>query len=112
MPHFRFRAIEANTVQALSTPLVDALETLMKSPRAHFTIEHIGAQFYFEGQAFAAYPFVEVLYFDRGQEVQDEIAKRVTQVVRDAMGKPEQDVAVIFTKLTPSDYYDNGRHYG
>ncbi|MCL1037000.1 DUF1904 domain-containing protein [Shewanella submarina] len=112
MPHFRFRAIEAEAVQRLSKPLVDALEELMQSPRPHFTIEHIPAAFFFEGEATAAYPFVEVLYFDRGQQVQDEIARRVTQIVRDAMGKPEQDVAVIFTKLNPSDYYDNGSHYG
>ncbi|BDM63555.1 hypothetical protein NFHSH190041_10070 [Shewanella sp. NFH-SH190041] len=112
MPHFRFRAIDAQQVKQVSTPLVDALAELMNSPRAHFTIEHIPAQFFAEGEDFAAYPFVEVLYFDRGQDVQDEIARRVTQLVRDVMEKPEQDVAVIFTKLTPSDYYDNGRHYG
>ncbi|MGL4473012.1 MAG: DUF1904 family protein, partial [Shewanella sp.] len=108
MPHFRCRAMTAEQVQALSTPLVDALGELMNSPRAHFTIEHIPASFFAEGEAIAAYPFIEVLYFDRGQQVQDEIAKTVTQLVRTAMNKPEQDVAVIFTKLTPSDYYDNG----
>ncbi|MBV7314536.1 DUF1904 family protein [Shewanella sp. NIFS-20-20] len=112
MPHFRCRAMTPAQVQALSTPLVDALAELMNSPRAHFTIEHIPATFFVDGQVSPAYPFVEVLYFDRGQEVQNDIAKRVTQLVRDAMAKPEQDVAVIFTTLTPSDYYDNGAHYG
>lgn len=111
MPHFRFRAIDADKVQQLSKPLVDALAELMESPREHFTIEHIPASFFFEGEAFAAYPFVEVLYFDRGQQVQDEIAIRVTQIVRDALAKPEQDVAVLFTKLDPAGYYDNGKHY-
>ncbi|NVP00065.1 DUF1904 family protein, partial [Photobacterium damselae subsp. damselae] len=35
----------------------------------------------------------------------------ITAAVRKAMDAPEQDVAVIFTALTPAAYYDNGEHY-
>lgn len=112
MPHFRFRAISAEKVQQLSTPLVDGLHELMDCPKAHFTIEHIPSNFYFEGNATESYPFVELFYFDRGQHVQDEIAKRVTALVREILEKPNQDVAVIFTKLERASYYDNGQHYG
>ncbi|CAM3503752.1 DUF1904 domain-containing protein [Parendozoicomonas haliclonae] len=111
MPHFRFRAIAPEYVQQLSQPLVDELHTLMESPEGDFTIEHIPASFFFAGQPSDAYPFVEVLYFDRGQAVQDEIARVITRLVREANGQPEQDVAVIFTHLQPVNYYDNGEHY-
>lgn len=112
MPHFRFRAMTTEQVAQISTPLIDELYELMDCPKAHFTIEHIPSQFFFDGQAQKAYPFVELLYFDRGQQVQDEIAKRVTQLVRNILNNPTQDVAFICTKLEPAGYYDNAKHYG
>ncbi len=110
MPHLRFRAVEPQTVQALSAPLTDALQPLMKSPREDFTFEYIYTTFYQEGEVSQAYPFVEVLWFDRGQEVKDQSAQIITQQLRGVVGE-DVDVAVIFTALNPSDYYDNGEHY-
>jgi len=110
MPHFRFRAVEPQTVQTLSKPLTDALESLMKSPREDFTFEYIYTTFYHEGEVSSAYPFVEVLWFDRGQEVKDTVASIITQQVCDVIGE-DIDVAVIFNALKPEDYYDNGEHY-
>ncbi|SPY30842.1 Domain of uncharacterised function (DUF1904) [Photobacterium damselae] len=43
MPHLRFRAIDFDTVKALSTELVDELQPLMDCPREDFTLEHIPA---------------------------------------------------------------------
>jgi hypothetical protein len=54
---------------------------------------------------------VEVLWFDRGQEVKDKVAVVITEQIRSALGK-ELDVAVIFIALEPASYYDNGSHYG
>lgn len=111
MPHLRFRAVEFDTVKALSTALVDDLQPLMDCPREDFTLEHISTTFIFDGEVSDAYPFVEVLWFDRGQEVQDKVARKITEALRVALEEPEQDVAVIFTALTASGYYDNGEHY-
>ncbi|NMU33992.1 DUF1904 family protein, partial [Vibrio parahaemolyticus] len=72
--------------------------------------EYIYTTFFNEGEVSAAYPFVEVLWFDRGQEVQDEVAKLITQQVRGIAGA-DIDVAVIFSALSPKAYYDNGEHY-
>lgn len=111
MPHLRFRAIDTQHVQTISTQLVDALQPLMNCPREDFTIEHIPSTFVFDGKVSQAYPFVEVFWFDRGQEVQDAVAVHLTALVRQAMANENQDVAVIFTALTPGAYYDNGEHY-
>ncbi|MCQ1059433.1 DUF1904 domain-containing protein [Photobacterium sp. ZSDE20] len=111
MPHLRFRAVEFDHVKALSTKLVDYLEPLMACPREDFTLEHVSTTFIFDGEVSDAYPFVEVLWFDRGQEVQDQVAQLITEAVRAEFEEPEQDVAVIFTALTASAYYDNGSHY-
>ncbi len=110
MPHLRFRAVEPQTVQVLSAPLTDALQPLMKSPREDFTFEYIYTTFYQEGEVTQAYPFVEVLWFDRGQEIKDQCAEIITQQVRGIVGE-DVDVAVIFIALNPADYYDNAKHY-
>lgn len=111
MPHLRFRAVDFDAVKALSTELVDALQPVMACPREDFTLEHIPASFIFDGEVSDAYPFVEVLWFDRGQETQDQVAALITASVRKALDNNEQDVAVIFTALSATAYYDNGQHY-
>ncbi|UTV29216.1 DUF1904 domain-containing protein [Photobacterium atrarenae] len=111
MPHLRFRAVEFDNVKAMSTALVDELQPLMACPREDFTVEHVSTTFIFDGEVSDAYPFVEVLWFDRGQEVQDKVAEVITRAVREELEDAELDVAVIFTALSPTAYYDNGRHY-
>ena len=110
MPHLRFRALEPQTVQAISETLVDELQPLMACPREDFTLEYLFSTFFFDGEVSAAYPFIEVCWFNRGQEVQDQVAQIITDKVRDVLQK-EVDVAVVFTALNPNEYYDNGQHY-
>ncbi len=110
MPHIRFRAVEPQAVQSLSKSLTDDLQPLMDCPREDFTFEYIYTTFFTEGEVSAAYPFVEVFWFDRGQKVQDQVAKAITKQVRTIVGE-DIDVAVIFTALSPKAYYDNGEHY-
>ncbi|NLS14244.1 DUF1904 domain-containing protein [Vibrio sp. SM6] len=111
MPHFRFRAVQPDLVQTIAKPLTDTLAPVMNSPREDFTFEYIPSTFFFDDAISAAYPFVEILWFDRGQSTQDHVAKTVTAQVRDALGA-DVNVAVIFTALVPSAYYDNAVHYG
>ncbi|GLT19499.1 hypothetical protein GCM10007938_32810 [Vibrio zhanjiangensis] len=110
MPHLRFRAIEPSLVEVLSKSLLDALQPHMNCPREDFTFEYVNTTFYHEGQVSQAYPFVEVLWFDRGQETQDAVATLITQHIRDILDA-DVDVAVIFTALEACAYYDNGDHY-
>lgn len=111
MPHFRFRAIDVAKVRNLASPLISNLQGLMQCPAADFTIEHIPSTFIgFEDKP-GPYPFVEILWFDRGQEVQDRTAEIITRLVREELGSGEECVAVIFHSLTKTAYYDNGAHY-
>lgn len=110
MPHLRFRAVEPQIVQSLSKSLIDELQPHMDCPREDFTFEYIYTTFYHEGEVTPAYPFVEVLWFDRGQKTQDAVASIITQQVRGMFGE-DVDVAVIFTALNAFGYYDNGKHY-
>lgn len=82
----------------------------MGSPREDFTFEYIYTTFFHEGEVSPTYPFVEVFWFERGQEVRDTVAQVVTKQVKEIVGE-DNNVAVIFTALEPSAYYDNAKHY-
>ncbi|MBU2898541.1 DUF1904 domain-containing protein [Vibrio hepatarius] len=110
MPHLRFRAMEPQSIQILSKSLIDDLLPHMDCPREDFTFEYVYTTFYHEGQVSQAYPFVEVLWFDRGQETQDAVATIITKQIRHIIAE-DVDVAVIFTALDATAYYDNGEHY-
>ncbi len=110
MPHIRFRALPVETVNHISKNALSELAIMMDCPQEDITFEYIHSSFFYDGERTDAYPFVEVLWFFRGQAVQDEVAKYLTQQVRNALML--EDVAIVFLPLTPSNYYDNGNHYG
>jgi len=100
--------MQRDIVVAISETLVEQLAELTKAPAAHFTIEYIPAEFIatrFGGQA---YPFIELFWFDRGQEMQDAAAQLITSIVK---SKLEMDVAVVVQPIQRTNYYDNGQHY-
>ena len=111
MPHLRFRGIDKAPLLRLSTPLVEQLSALTGAPQAHFTLERVETEFIIAGETVPGYPFVELLWFDRGQTVQDQAAQLITRLVKAELGD-SQDVAVIVLPLTRSAYYDNGQYYG
>lgn len=111
MPHLRFRGIAPEPLAQLAPSLVQQLSELTGAPVAHFTLERVQTEFIIAPEPGTGYPFVELLWFDRGQVVQDAAAKLITAAVQDALGA-QTDVAVIVLPLTRTAYYDNGQHYG
>ncbi|WP_413584736.1 DUF1904 domain-containing protein [Bdellovibrio sp. HCB274] len=109
MPHLRFRGINQDQVAKLSQTLPNNLAATMETTEDNFSIEHIHTDFFSKGQKGGAYPFVEVLWFQRSQEIQDQSAKIITEQVKQYC--PNDDVAVIFVSLTKSAYYENGSHF-
>jgi hypothetical protein len=111
MPHLRFRGIDKAPLLRLSSQLVDQLSALTGAPKAHFTLERVETTFIIAGETVPGYPFVELLWFDRGQTVQDQAAQIITTLIKAELGA-QQDVAVVVLPLTHTAYYDNGQHYG
>ncbi|WP_407313931.1 DUF1904 domain-containing protein [Desulfosporosinus sp. SB140] len=108
MPQIKIRGIETTAVCKLSKQLIDELEALTQSPRDYFTLEVIHSTFVMDGEIAQGYPFVEIAWFDRGQEIQDQVALAVSQVLNRA-GYPNVDI--MFTVLERTHYYENGEHY-
>jgi len=108
MPHIRVRGMYEEDVRSLAPTFVDQIEKLVECPRDHISIEVVPTIWITEAGACEAYPFVEMHWFDRGQEVQDKVASALTDTVLE-MGFEE--VAVVFYALQENKYYDNGQHY-
>ncbi len=111
MPHLRCRGLARETVVAISETLVERLSELTKSPSAHFTVEYIPSEFIPTRFGGNAYPFIEVFWFSRPQEVQDAAAQIISDVVKAEIGDIGE-VATVFHQLEKTAYYDNGKHYG
>ena len=109
MPHIRMRAVKKEHVQELSASLAKELAPAMKTAIDNFTFELVQTQFFSSGQETVSYPFVEVLWFARSQEVQDECASIITRQIK-KIG-PYEDVVVVFHVLLQESYYENGIHF-
>ncbi len=109
MPHIRMRAVKKEHVQDLSASLAKELAPAMKTAIDNFTFELVQTQFFSSGQETVSYPFVEVLWFARSQEVQDECASIITRQIK-KIGRYE-DVVVVFQVLLQESYYENGIHF-
>ena len=108
MPQLIIKGMKREAVINISKGLVDDLQQLINCPREYFTLEVIHSKFVFDGEPTEGYPFVQVNWFDRGQEVQDAVGKAITRVVQSA---GYQNVDAFFVVLEEKKYYENGQHF-
>jgi len=108
MPQIKMRGVQTDTIRKLSKQLIDELAIMTQSPRDDFTLEVIQSTYVLDGETVPGYPFVEIAWFDRGQEVQDQVAQAITRLLNEA-GYPSIDI--MFTILAKPCYYENGEHY-
>lgn len=108
MPHLFIRGISVEQVKTISRPLVQELAELCACGTDNFTMEVVNSTFVFNDNEVPGYPFIEVKWFERGQEVQDQFATIVTKQVQ-SLGIP--DVEVAFSTFKESAYYLNGKSF-
>lgn len=109
MPHLRMRGLTLKEMKSISSVLLKEIVEITGIPKDHFTMEHIDSTFVFDGiEGGNKYPFVEVLWFDRGEESKEKVAILITDLL-----KPfnYDDVAVYFNNLVKNQYFENGKHF-
>ncbi|ABO50012.1 conserved hypothetical protein [Desulforamulus reducens MI-1] len=109
MPQIIIRGIEPKKIMPISNDLISNLEKIIGCPREDLTLECIPSIFVKDGSIDAGYPFVEIGWFDRGQSVQDLVAKEITNQIQRA---GFESVDIMFTTFTKNKYYENGQHFG
>lgn len=109
MPQIKIRGIHENDICKISEKMIDNLVEAVKCPRDYFEIECIKSVAIRHGKISDVYPFVEVAWFDRGQEVQDKVANIITKSIREELNINNIDLA--FTIFEKEKYYENGEHF-
>lgn len=108
MPHLFIRGISVEQIKTISKPLVQELAKLCVCGTENFILEVVNSTFVCEGDEVPGYPFIEVKWFERGQEVQDQFTNIVTKHVH-SLKIPEVEVA--FSTFKETDYYFNGKSF-
>ncbi|ULT54451.1 DUF1904 domain-containing protein [Neobacillus drentensis] len=108
MPQIIFKGISVDEVKKISSSLVLELAHLCQCETDNFTLEIIHSTFVFNQNEVEGFPFIEVKWFDRGQEIQDQFAGIITKQLQ-SIGISELEVA--FTIFLESAYYLNGKNF-
>lgn len=108
MPHIRVRGTTEKTVAHLSELNVKLAEIIETDP-SNFTFESVQTHFYEAGQEAKGYPFVEVLWFSRSQEIKEALATFLTKTIQTL--ETHEYVTVIFRELDTNSYFENGQHF-
>lgn len=110
MPHLRFRAVSVDTLQRISAPLMADLCALTGGKPEFVTLECVPSQWVRDGQPEAGFPFVELVWLERPQEMQDAAAALITRHLKGVLGE-QTYVVVQVLPIVKSHYYSNGQHY-
>ena len=106
MPHIIIKGMNALDVQKISKKMIDELEIIIDCPREYFTLEVSESIFIVDGERVSKDPFIQINWFDRGQEVQDKTAAAITEHICNAGYK---NVEMFFIVLERNKYYENGK---
>lgn len=109
MPHIRIRALPESVVQKLSLELPHDLAQILQTPIDNFTVELIATEFYKNGVRAQGDPMIEILWFDRGPEMKNKCANKITALVQKHCDA--EYVSVIFIEIPKENYFENGEHF-
>lgn len=108
MPQIVIKGMETKHVQTISKDMIEELQAIIQCPREYFIIECANPIFIMDGNIVSNIPFIEVKWFDRGQEVQDKSAEAITKHVN---GVGYNNVDIAFLTFEKNNYYENGSHF-
>lgn len=108
MPHIRCRGMEKDVFQKVGRDLIQSLSEIVSCPMDYITLERIESDYLHFDLGENAYPFIEVLWFERPKEIKEKVAICFTDRIQREVN---QDVVVYFTTLCPQDYFENKKHF-
>jgi len=106
MPHLLIRGVTPERIRAISGTLVAELAELCRCPEDYFLLEVLNTTAAFGGEFVPSYPFVEVNWFDRGQDVRDRVAESIDRHIR---SQGVEEVEIAFRAYSEDGYYANGK---
>ena len=108
MPQIIVRGIEPHEICKIDIDLIKKLAEIVGCPKEYFEIECIQSVAIRNGKIDKAYPFIEIAWFDRGQDMQNLVAKTIYDFVRKIN---VENIDIAFTYFQEKNYYENGEHF-
>ncbi|RXT07244.1 DUF1904 family protein [Ammoniphilus sp. CFH 90114] len=105
MPLLVVRGIKPEQMMVISESLIEDLAVICECELDNFTIECLHTTAVFSGKIVESFPFIEVSWFERGQETRDRFARTVANHVQ-SLGIKEIEIA--FNTYREDSYYVNG----
>jgi len=109
VPQLNVKGISAEAMRTISTALIDDLASICECGTDNFTIDCLQVTSVFGGETVPTFPFIEVAWFERGQDTRDRVAAAITKHIR-SLGVAEIEIA--FVVYREDSYYANGKHFG
>ncbi|MEK3884482.1 DUF1904 family protein [Paenibacillus sp. PL2-23] len=107
MPHLLFRGLEADQLRTAAAPLAEELAAICGCGTDNFTMSCVHTSDVFgAGPQDPVFAFVEIGWFERGQDIRNQCAEAVTKTV---LGLGVQEVEVVFQAYREDSYYINGK---
>lgn len=110
MPHLRMRGVNEIVVAKASVTLPEKLAPVLETSIDNFTFEKVDTSFFETGKKVPGYPFIEFLWFERGESTRQKVAEALMQFFREEI-HTSLDVALVFVAIPKEHYFENGEHF-
>ncbi len=108
MPQIICKGLKEEEVVALSSSMSKEFSKIMDCPEDWFLFEFVERKCYVQGKKLENDPMIDIYYFDRGQEIQDQCALALDKAIRE-LGY--EQIEIHFHFCLERCYYENGKHY-
>lgn len=116
MPQLTIRGISHEIVSDVSRILIPKLASIISQASEadssltvdDFTLDVLETKSYVNGHIVTTYPFIEVGWFRRSQEIQDQAAMEIDRCFKSA---GIAQLEIVFTAFERNCYYADGEHY-
>lgn len=108
MPQVRIKGVSEENVIKMAPEISECIFEITGCPKEHIEIEELEVKAVKGNNLTKPNPFIEIYWFDRGQEQADKVAKSITGIAK-ANGIENIDIAFIL--LSRNLYYENGEHF-
>lgn len=108
MPQLTVRGVPLEQLLMVSVSLCRELAEICGCPEDNFTIDCLQVVSVTGGSLGPTYPFVEVAWFERGEEVRNRVAEAIDRHMRFGSRAAVHELEIAFKTYKEDAYYING----
>lgn len=103
MPQIIIKGISASRMEKLAAPAIEIVSRLVKCPEDWVTLELCESKFFVKEGLTEQYPILQIWWYERPQEVQDQVAKELSALF---LKEGFFLVQISFHLFDKKDYYE------